>query len=307
MRVCAIDVGTNTVNTLVADVEDGRLHVVADAERFARLGEGVDAERRISEAAMNRVLLRLAQAKDDAEQHGAERVVIGATSASRDARNIGDLRTRVRRDLNLEYQVIAGEAEARLSFRGALAMLPPAILPDAADAVVVDIGGGSTEIAAGRRGRPPRLHRSLDVGSVRLTERHLRTLPAVGRDVEAACAAVREALASLPLEDLSGLPVVSTGSTARVVAGLATGARPPVEVGVGRVTALRERLAQLSEKETLALDADLLKGREDISCAAVIVLETVLVTLGAASYRATPGGLRHGLALAAAGVVDKMN
>ena len=89
MRICAIDVGTNTVQSVVADVAGGRLAVVADEERFARLGQGVDASRRLAPEAMDRAVACLAAAQQTAERLGAERVVIGATSASRDAAERG--------------------------------------------------------------------------------------------------------------------------------------------------------------------------------------------------------------------------
>ncbi len=172
MRLCAIDVGTNTVMSVVADVAGGRLEVVADEERFARLGQGVDASGRLAPEAMDRVLDRLAGAAATAERLGAERVVIGATSASRDASNVADLQARVRREMGLDYRVISGAEEAEASFRGALALLPGL---DAA--LVVDIGGGSTEVARGTRAAGVTDRQSVDVGSVRLTERHFGVRP----------------------------------------------------------------------------------------------------------------------------------
>ena len=124
MRVCAIDVGTNTVMSVVADVADDQLTVVADEERFARLGQGVDASGRLAPAAMDRVVACLGEALDTADRLGAERVVIGATSASRDASNVSDLQERVRQAYGVEYGVLSGEQEAEATFKGALALLP---------------------------------------------------------------------------------------------------------------------------------------------------------------------------------------
>ena len=292
MRVCAIDVGTNTVMSVVADVSDGRLAVVADEERFARLGQGVDASGRLAEAAMARVLDRLAGAVATAERLGAERVVIGATSASRDASNVGDLQARVREAFGLEYRVLSGEEEASASFRGALALLPAL---DAA--LVVDIGGGSTEVARGTRAAGVTDRQSVDVGSVRLTERHFAERPPGAPAVEAARADAEAAYAAVGVER-AGAPLVATGSVGRLVARLA-GADALVPAAA--VRQWRDRLLALTPADALAVAPDVLAGREDVAAAALLLLDAVLARFGADAYVPTAGGLRHGLALQAGG------
>lgn len=297
MRICAIDVGTNTVVSVVADLEDGDLRVLADEERFARLGQGVDASGRLAPEAMDRVLDRLAEAVATAERLGAERTVIGATSASRDASNVGVLQARVRDELGLDYRVISGAEEAALSFRGALAMLPAV---DAA--TVVDIGGGSTEIVTGTRADGVAFRTSLDVGSVRLTERHFAARPPPASAVQAAEADVQAALRAVSREAVDGLPLLATGSVARMLARLSGAEGEVLRVPYAAVAEWRERLLRLTPADTLAIAPDVLAGREDVVAAAVLVLETVMRTLGMDAYVATPGGLRHGLALQAAEV-----
>jgi len=297
LRLCAIDVGTNTVLSLVADVADGRLTILADEERFARLGQGVDASRRLADDAMDRVVAALAAARATADRLGAERTVIAATSASRDASNVDVLVERVRRELSLDYAVISGEREAALSFAGAFAMLPGDAPPAAA---VVDIGGGSTEIAVGDRRRGVVFRQSLDVGSVRLTERHLRPAPPSAAAVAAATADVRAALATVPRDAVGGLPLVLTGSVARLLARLDGAASDAPWVPAAAVRAWRDRMLVLPPEGVLALAPDALAGREDVAGAAALVVAEVLDALGADGFTATRGGLRHGLALAAA-------
>ena len=305
MRVCAIDVGTNTVNTLVADVVDGRLAIVEDAERFARLGQGVDANKMLAPEAIERVLGCLAEARATAERLGAERVVIGATSASRDAANVGVLVDAARERLGLDYQVISGAEEAALSFRGALSQWRDA--PDG-PVVVVDVGGGSTEVAVGTRAGGVSARTSLDVGSVRLTERRFPVRPPDAADVQAARGDVRSAAETLPGDAAAavenGAPVVATGSVARLVARLAgvdtSAGAPAPTVPTTAVAEISERLLGLTPAEALAIDVGALTGREDIAAAAVLVLHETLRALGAGAFVTTRGGLRHGLALAAA-------
>ena len=291
MRLCAIDVGTNTVMSVVADVADGRLDVVADEERFARLGQGVDASGRLAEAAMERVLARLGEALATAERLGAERVVIGATSASRDAANVGDLQARVRRAYGVEYGVLTGEQEAEATFRGALALLP-----GLDRALVVDIGGGSTEVALGTRSGGVSARQSVDVGSVRLTERHFAVRPPGGPAVAAAREDAETAYSTVRFER-GALPLVATGSVGRLMARLA-GADP---VPAAAVRDWRDRLLALTPDAALAVAPDVLAGRHDVAAAALLLLAAALDRFRAGAYVPTAGGVRHGLALAAAG------
>lgn len=274
--------------SVVADVADGQLAVVADEERFARLGQGVDASGRLAPEAMDRVLDRLAGAKATAERLGAGRIVIGATSASRDAVNVGDLQARVRDELGLDYRVISGETEAEASFRGALALRPEI---DAA--LVVDIGGGSTEVALGTRAEGVTHRQSVDLGSVRLTERHFSNRPPSNAAADAALADAGRAYGSVSIER-GGMPLVATGSVGRLVARLA---RERDAVPVEALRQWRDRLLALTPPEALAIAPDVLAGREDVAAAALLLLHAVLDRFGADVYVPTTGGLRHGLAL----------
>ena len=289
MRVCAIDVGTNTVMSVVADVADGRLAVVEDEERFARLGQGVDASGRLAPEAVDRVVDRLGQALATAERLGAERVVVGATSASRDASNVGELQARVRAELGLEYRVLSGEQEADASFRGALSQLP-----GLDRALVVDIGGGSTEVALGTRAEGVLRRQSVDAGSVRFTERHFSSRPPSAEAVARAEADAATLYGRVGIEH-DGAPLVATGSVGVLMGRLAgSPGAVPIEV----VREWRDRLLAMTPQEALAIEPTVLAGREDVAAAAVLLLHAALVRFGAGAYVPTVGGLRHGLALA---------
>src|SRR5690554_1224289 len=212
MRIATVDVGTNTALLLVGDVGGGRLVSVYEEDRYVRLGQGVDAHRRLAPEAMDRVVDALAAYKARAEEYGAEAVVIGATSASRDARNLDELTARVRA-LGLDYEVISGEDEALWTFRAACSAYP-----DLDAACVVDIGGGSTEIVTGRAdaGEPERV--SVDIGSVRLTERHFPDLPPSPEAVAAAERFVAGVFEGLTVDNR--LPLLGSSGTVRVLGAL---------------------------------------------------------------------------------------
>lgn len=197
-RVAAIDCGTNSIRLLLADgtVDEagggGQLTDLHREMRIVRLGQGVDATGVLDAAAIERTRLALADYTAILRDAGAERVRMVATSATRDAANRDDFFDMVRRTLGAEAEVISGDTEARLSFTGAVGDLSAADGPF----VVVDVGGGSTEVVIGSLGvgGAVEVHaaRSVDVGCVRLTERCLRSDPpapaerAEARDVASA-------------------------------------------------------------------------------------------------------------------------
>lgn len=290
MRIATIDVGTNTCLFLVAEVGGGRMEPLHHDGRFVRLGEGVDAERRLRPAAVERLMGALRAFKAKAEEMGAAEVVIGATSASRDAANLAELQARVRDELGLEYRTLSGEEEALWSFRGACSAY------DGLEAAcVIDVGGGSTELVAGPVAGPPPRRVSIDVGSVRLTERFFGSLPPGAGEVEAAEAFAMEAFAGAALDP--ALPLLGSSGTTRALAQLAHPEAPLRPVPAVVVRLWRERLAGLSAEEVLALNPRALSGREDVFLAGVLVLDVVLQRFGFPAFRASPRGLRHGLAL----------
>ena len=179
MRVAAIDLGTNTTRLLVADVADGHVEEVRRWARITRLGEGVDARRRLLPVPITRVRNCLTDYRRELETLGAERTLAVATSAVRDAENGEAFLGEIEWSYGFTTRLLSGDEEAQLTLRG---------VGVEDGALVVDVGGGSTElIGAG-------LHVSLDVGSVRLTERFLRSDPPTPREVGKAAAAVRELL-----------------------------------------------------------------------------------------------------------------
>lgn len=292
VRLATIDLGTNTALLLVAEADAlGRLHPVHEEERFVRLGEGVDATRRLAEAAMARAIAVLADYAATAQALGAPVVAAAATSATRDATNRETFRARVREATGLALEVLSGDEEALWSFRGACSAFPE--LPAAC---VLDVGGGSTELVAGTTtGAPPR-RLSLDVGAVRLRERHFPTVPPPAEAVARAEAMVDDLLARTDGLGV-GLPLVGAAGTVTALAHLVAPEDPGRPLAAATVRAWRDRLLALAPEEVAALDPPRLAGRADVFAAGVLIVDAVLRHLGADALRPSPRGLRHGLAL----------
>ena len=190
-RVAVIDLGTNTTRLLVARVRDGAVEVVDRREAITRLGEGVDRHGRLDDAAVARVCEALAAYREGIDGARVDATVTLATSAVRDAANGEDLLALLRERFGLEARTITGEEEARLTFLGATNRRAPA---GGERALVVDVGGGSTELVVGEPGAEPSFSVSTRAGSVRQTERHLRSDPPAPEELAALAEEVRSIL-----------------------------------------------------------------------------------------------------------------
>lgn len=189
--MAAIDCGTNSIRLLVADVDTaaGELVDLVRTNEVVRLGQGVDRTGLLAPEALARTLDAARRYHAQCEELGVEAVRFVATSATRDARNRDEFVSGVRAAFGVDPEVVAGDEEARLSFRGATGALASRF---DGPFLVVDLGGGSTELVLGSRA--PEAAVSMDVGSVRLTERHLHADPPAAEQVAAAHADVVAAL-----------------------------------------------------------------------------------------------------------------
>jgi exopolyphosphatase / guanosine-5'-triphosphate,3'-diphosphate pyrophosphatase len=187
VRVGVVDIGSNSTRLFVADVAPESVDVLDRESVVTRLGQGVDATGRLADEAMDRVRRTLEGYRERLDAAGTERDVAVLTSAVRDASNGADFVDEVRDRYRLDAQVLPGEEEARLTFLGAVSERDP---DDATGVVVIDIGGGSTELVEGR-GRTMDFHVSTQAGVVRHTERHLRSDPPARDELDALAADVR--------------------------------------------------------------------------------------------------------------------
>jgi exopolyphosphatase / guanosine-5'-triphosphate,3'-diphosphate pyrophosphatase len=288
-RVAAIDCGTNSIRLLVADVPPEGAHTdLLRRMEIVRLGQGVDATGRLAPEAIERTRVVLAEYAAQSRDLGVEAVRMVATSATRDAANRDDFEKMVMATLGQPADVVPGSEEAELSFLGATASLGAAAQahgspPPRAPFLVVDIGGGSTEFVLGD-GSGVRAARSVDIGCVRLTERHLHGDPPTADEIGRAEADIRAALADV----LDVVPVAEAGSlvglagSVTTVAALALdlpaydpvaihGSRIPVSavrsVAAGLLTATRRRRAALPVMHP---------GRVDVIGAGALVLRVIM-------------------------------
>ncbi|HEX2673517.1 MAG TPA: Ppx/GppA family phosphatase, partial [Polyangiaceae bacterium] len=196
MRAATIDIGTNSVLLLVADSAGGALRPVLERATVTRLGEGVDRNRRLLDTACERTLTCLAEYAAALRELGVTRLDAVGTSAMRDARGGQEFVARAAAILGVAPRVIDGNEEARLTFAGALSGLP-----QRGKVTVFDIGGGSTEIIVGSSSAKERSIReavSLNIGSVRLFERHLQNDPPTSRELQNVQRDIALALAAAP-------------------------------------------------------------------------------------------------------------
>ncbi len=192
-----MDLGTNSTRLLVAEVEDGKVRELERRSEVTRLGQGVDSSGSLAGEAMERVYATLARYREAIDEHGAERVVAVATSAVRDAANGEQFRAELKRRFDIEARTISGDEEAHLTFLGATSRRAAEARPT----LVIDIGGGSTELVTGTAGAPPAFHVSTQAGSVRQTERHLHDDPPTAEQLHELADEVRAIIeASVPVE-----------------------------------------------------------------------------------------------------------
>jgi exopolyphosphatase/guanosine-5'-triphosphate,3'-diphosphate pyrophosphatase len=263
---------------------------------ITRLGQGVDDTGRIDPVALDRTVAVLARYGRRARALGAGRIRIGATSAVRDASNRDDLAAAVREHAGADMEVIDGEQEAALSFLGAVTGLDrPAPL------LVVDIGGGSTELVIGRE--RPEAAVSLQMGSVRLTERVVRHDPPTRGELAALVAAAGDVLAGGDVPANAARTMVAVAGTATTVAALALGLEvhdPEVVhgsvLGIDRVQGVLDELASMTTAERAALPV-MPPGREDVIVAGATILVTVMRRFGFAETVVSETDILDGLAL----------
>ena len=318
-RVAAVDCGTNSLRLLLADIDPGRAGLTDVVRRMeiVRLGQGVDQTGRLAPEALARTMAVLREYADVIARSGAQAVRMVATSATRDADNAAEFVRLVKEVLGVAPEVLTGDEEAVLSFTGATAEL--AAGPDPGPFLVADIGGGSTEFVLGARGddpqplpggfRPRLWAISVNVGCVRMTERHLHGDPPAGQEVAAAVADIDAALdivaAAVPARDARTL--IGLAGSVTTVAAIAMGlpAYDAARIHHARVAAAdvhavtRGLLAQ-TRAERAALGV-MHPGRADVIGGGALVLDRLMQRFGFTEVLVSEHDILDGMAWSLAG------
>lgn len=304
MIKASIDIGTNSVLLLVCEIENGRIKPLVEQQEIPRLGKGVDSEKNLHPDSQNRVIKILESYKRFLNNQYPDldgQPVVTATSAVRDASNRNEFLQAVFNRTRWEVTLLSGDQEAEITYRGALSVLR--INKDKPKPVaVLDIGGGSTEIAQGDRD-DLKQNISIDMGSVRFTERFFKQNPPSAMEIEKARSEVDQLLqkADVPSSSVTAIGVAGTVTSIAAIALDLTEYNPAklngFELEKEKINNFIKEFSALTSEEIEKKYPIFLKGRGDVILAGVIILHQFLKRFQLDRITVSTGGIRHGILL----------
>ena len=297
-RVAAIDCGTNSIRLLIADIAGDNFKEVLRTMEIVRLGQGVDQNKAFHPDAIDRTLKAVELFRDQIASKGVEKIRFCATSATRDASNRNLFIDGVRDILGIEVEVIPGEEEAELSFIGATKELRQSDAPF----LVVDIGGGSTEFVFGSE--KVEFAKSVNIGCVRMSERHLNTQPPSMAQIAQAIVdidiAITQAAAVVPITTAKTLVAVAGTATTVAAAALELTDYDRHLIHLSRISSDKvHKVAanfQSMSKEQIASLGFMHPGRVDVITAGSLVLSRIMAATGATEFVASESDILDGMA-----------
>lgn len=296
--MAAIDCGTNSIRLLIADISSGNFREIYRTMEIVRLGAGVDKNKSFDPAAIERTLKATAQFSEEIARRGVTAIRFCATSATRDAQNRHLFIDGVREILGVEPEVISGEEEARLSFAGAVSEMHPSDAPF----LVIDIGGGSTEFVLGNS--EVKAAKSVNIGCVRMSERHFSTAPVAPTNIEEAIVdidkAIAEAAEVVPLKEARTLIAVAGTATTVAAAALELVEYDRYAIHLSRISAAKtsevsQRFLAMTRDEIASLGY-MHPGRVDVIAAGALVLDRIMKATGAKEFVASERDILDGMA-----------
>ena len=297
-RVAAIDCGTNSIRLLIADIAGGNFREIYRTMEIVRLGQGVDKNKAFHPDALDRTLKATALFAEEIARRGVERMRFCATSATRDATNRELFINGVKSLLGVAPEVISGEEEAALSFKGATKELRGVGAPY----LVIDIGGGSTEFVFGSE--RVEFAKSQNIGCVRMSERHFSTIPPQAEEIAGARADIDEAIKGaaeiVPITEAKTLIAVAGTATTVAAAALGLSTYDRHSIHLSRISA--EKTHQVSEmflslnRDEIAALGYMHPGRVDVIGAGSLVLSRIMALTGAEEFVASESDILDGMA-----------
>jgi exopolyphosphatase / guanosine-5'-triphosphate,3'-diphosphate pyrophosphatase len=295
--VAALDVGSNTVLMLVAELGAGGIRPLDDLMKITRLGRGVDRTGMLDAGAAALSLDAIAEFVERARALGAQKILTAATAALRDAHNGPGFIDQVRARTGVKLEIISGQTEAQLNLLAAVHSLG---LDPAQSMVIVDIGGGSTELIRAEAGAQPAMV-SLQIGSVRLTERLVRHDPPAPEERELIYRTVRGQLEPLGWSNFRPSQMVGVAGTVTTVGAVATGLRTHDHAAIHGFRLTGEQVAETARRFfslTVAQRKELpgmVEGRADVICAGAAILDSVIQFFRVPGVTVSDRGVRWGL------------
>ncbi len=298
----SIDIGTNSVLLLVADVSDNGIDVLYEEQHVPRLGKNVDKDRTLHPNSQKRVIsvLKIFQKKlEDDFSDLTEQPIVTATSAVRDASNRDEFLDKVKRELGWEIRILSGNEEAETTYAGAVSVLTPG---DISRPVIIDIGGGSTEFATGA-GVQFKSGISLNIGSVRFTERYFDSDPPLQSEIRSARKAIQQELGKLEKIYRNGVLVGVAGTVTSIAA---------IEMGLDdyqsdklngyrlQRSTVADFIQEFSESKSEIIERTyppFLTGRGEVILAGILILDEFLKMTDRDELIISTGGIRHGILL----------
>lgn len=297
-RVAAIDCGTNSIRLLIADIDNGEFKEIVRSMEVVRLGQGVDKNKFFQPDAIDRTLAAVENFNEEIVSKSVEKIRFCATSATRDATNRSLFTDGVKNILGVEVEVILGDEEAKLSYFGATKGLKQSDAPF----LVVDIGGGSTEFVYGHE--KVEFAKSVDIGCVRMSERHLNTQPVtmdqVARAIVDIDKAIAQAAAIVPISAAKTLIAVAGTATTVAAAALELKEYDRNLIHLSRISADKvyevSAMLQSMQKNEIAELGYMHPGRVDVITAGSLLLSRVMAATGASEFVASESDILDGMA-----------
>lgn len=297
MKIAVIDIGTNTVLLLIAQINEGKIETLSHAQRTPRLGKNIDAEGIIGKPAFMRVLEVMKEYKKIIEDHNPDKIVAFGTSVLRDVQNKEEFLNFIKAETGIEIEILESSQEAYWGYRGAISGIH-----EDGNIMVIDIGGGSTEIAQGTLNEVKCTH-SINVGAVKITERYFKNNPPSQNEINVASEFVRAAIEKIGSCDFTNSKLIGVAGTPTTLAAIDLGLKDfdvkkisGHHLSFNRIEEIFKKLVKMKSEEIREI-SNTTEGRADIITAGTLILLEFMKFGKFNELIVSERGVRYGIAL----------